>query len=132
MRLILRRVRRGARNERGAVAIIVAISMVMLLIVTAMVLDFGIVRLNRQQAKSAADSAAMAGIRAGDGGSDVFHTFLGVCGALQYLKSNESELSALPLGATCIAPDVPRLAIPQTRTTPPPKLSTPRPCRRAV
>ena len=105
MRLISRRIRRGARDQRGAVAIIVAVSMVLLLIVTAMVLDFGLVRLNRQQAKSAADSAAMAGIRAGDGGSDVFHTFLGVCGALQYLKSSDPELSTLPLGATCTAPD---------------------------
>ena len=67
MHLITSRVGRGARDERGAVAIIVAVSMVMLLVVTAMVLDFGMVRFDRQRAKSAADSAVMAGLRAADG-----------------------------------------------------------------
>lgn len=103
--MIPSRVRRGARSERGAVAIIVAVSMVMLLVVTAMVLDFGLARLDRQKAKSTADSAVMAGLRAGDGGGDKLYTFLGVCGALQFLKANEAALSGLPLGSTCTTPD---------------------------
>lgn len=115
--MIPSRVRRGARSERGAVAIIVAVSMVMLLVVTAMVLDFGLARLDRQRAKSTADSAVMAGLRAGDGGGDKLHTFLGVCGALQFLKANEAALSSLPLGSTCTAPDATIVCDPATAST---------------
>lgn len=96
--------RRTARSrEHGAVAIAVALSLSSLLVVSAMVLDFGLARLDRQQARLASDSAVMAGLRAADGGSDSVYTFQGVCGALVFLKANLSELGGLPSGI-CASP----------------------------
>lgn len=88
---------RLARDERGAVAILVALCLVMLLVVAAIVLDFGLIRVERQKAKSLADSAAMAGIAAGDGGTGDVYTYRAVCGALSYLKATPA-LAALPDG----------------------------------
>ena len=89
------RISRGAKTEQGAIAIIVAISMVGLLVVAGMVLDFGLARLDRQDNKSAADSAVTAGIGGLDqGGTDIF-SFKGVCDALTYLKVNKPELASL-------------------------------------
>ncbi len=84
-----------ARDERGAVAIMVAASLTGLLVVTAMVLDFGLVRLDKQHAKSLTDSAATAGIAAADGGTGDIYTYRAVCGALSYLRSDPS-LATLP------------------------------------
>ncbi len=96
-----RRSRRG--DEHGAVAIAVALSLTSLLVVTAMVLDFGLARLDRQQARLAADSAVMSGLQAADGGSDAVFTFQGVCAARAFLQANLSELSGLPTGI-CASP----------------------------
>jgi hypothetical protein len=84
------------RTEEGLVTIIVALTLVALLIVSAIVLDFGVARLNRQENKSAADSAVMAGLRAADGGSTSVYSERGVCAALDYLKANSDALSGLP------------------------------------
>ncbi len=101
-RPVLRPTRRR-RDERGAIAIIVALTVTLLLVVTAMVLDFGLVRLDRQQAKLTADTAVAAGLRAGDGGTDKLFTFQAVCGALSFLKANDPSMSGLPSGI-CSAP----------------------------
>lgn len=66
-----------------------------LLIIAAMVLDFGLARLDRQDMKSQADNAVLAGIAAGDGGTADIYTFRAVCGALANLKAT-SSLSGLP------------------------------------
>ncbi len=87
--------RRSQFDEQGAVAIIVALAMVMLLIVVAMVLDFGIVRVDRQANKSAADSATLAGLRGLDMGDGLAHPYVGVCQAVRYLQTNDPELSGL-------------------------------------
>lgn len=101
MRLTLLRCRRGTRTEQGAVAIVVAAAILGLLVVTAMVLDFGLARMDRQVNKSAADNAVTAGIRGFDGGDANVYTFKGVCDALSYLRANVSELSSLPAWGDC-------------------------------
>ena len=70
--------------------------MVALLTAGAMVLDFGLVRMDRQENKLAADDAVMAGLRAADHGNDQVFNVDGVCGALAFLKANELRLSGLP------------------------------------
>jgi Flp pilus assembly protein TadG len=87
--------RAGSRGEDGVVALLVALMMTMLLVIAAMVLDFGVVRLDRQQARSQADAAALAGIAAGDAGTGQVYTFRAVCGALSYLKAH-GPLTGLP------------------------------------
>lgn len=84
------------RDERGTVAIVVAICLTLLCVVVAMVLDFGLVKVDRQVDKSAADSAVLAGLHAMDftGGSTA-RPFVGVCAALRFLKANHSRFSGL-------------------------------------
>lgn len=69
----------------------------MLLIATALVLDFGLVRLDRQGLKSVTDSAAMSGIAAGDAGTGRVYTHRSVCGALSYVRSTP-KFAGLPMG----------------------------------
>jgi hypothetical protein len=69
--------------------------MTSLLVIASMVLDFGIIRLDRQELKSYADSAATSGIMAGDAGTGSIYTYRAVCGALGYLKASHT-LSGLP------------------------------------
>ena len=97
------RVSRGG-DERGAVAILVAVSMTVLLVATAMVLDFGLIRLDRQHLKSLADSAALSGIAAGDGATGDVYTHRAVCAALDSLRTSEpfrpdSSYAGLPVGS---------------------------------
>lgn len=77
------------------VALLVALMMTVLMVVAAMVLDFGLVRLDRQEAKSVTDAAALAGIAAGDGGTGDVYSYRAVCGALSYLRTRDS-LASLP------------------------------------
>ena len=85
----------GGREERGAIAIMTALFMTALLVVTALVLDFGILRVDRQVLKSLADSAAMSGVTAGDTGGDRVYSSRAVCGALTYVKTYR-DLETLP------------------------------------
>lgn len=104
MRHLMTNLRSGRdRTDQGAVAIAVAVGMTMLLVVTAMVLDFGVVRLDRQHAKAATDSSVMAGLRAADAGDDAVRAFAGVCGALSFLRANDPSLQGLPAGI-CASP----------------------------
>lgn len=57
------RVFHRARRERGAAALMVAMSLTLLLLAAAMVLDFGLIRFDKQANKSAADAAVIAGAR---------------------------------------------------------------------
>lgn len=86
------------RGEEGVVAVIVALLVLSLLVVSAIVIDIAQARLDRQASKSAADASVMAGLKSADGGgSDVF-TKRAVCGALSFLRSNEPALAGLPAG----------------------------------
>ena len=94
---------RGRRaDERGTVAILVALSMTLLVMTTAMVLDFGLVRLDRQVLKNNTDSAALAGIAAGDGATGDVYSHRAVCGALASLR-NAREFT--PSGSFTGLPD---------------------------
>ena len=53
--------RRPARDERGVVSVIVAVSFLMLCIVGAMVIDLGNARATRRVSQNAADAASLAG-----------------------------------------------------------------------
>jgi hypothetical protein len=101
MRRFHRSVGPGRREEKGAVALMVAVSMVALLIAVAMVLDFGQARLDRQVNKAAADSAVAAGMRGMDGGTGDVYTWRGVCEAVKYLRSSTPALTALSLPTYC-------------------------------
>lgn len=85
-----------AAREEGAVAIVVALSITAMLIVAAMVLDFGLVRVDRQIDKSAADAATLAGASALATGDDgISRPFSGVCAAIRYLQLNNDRFSAV-------------------------------------
>lgn len=90
------RIRSRCRDERGAVAILVALFLAVLLLATAMVLDFGIVRVDRQVNKSAADAATAAGLQglAGANNKNPF-PYHGICNAIDYLQKNSSRFSGV-------------------------------------
>lgn len=86
----------GRTDESGAVAIIAAICMAMLCVVGAMVVDLGLLRVDRQSDKSAEDAAAMAGVNGlvPDIADPSFHPFAGVCQAMHYLQANSPAFSS--------------------------------------
>ncbi|HET7690265.1 MAG TPA: hypothetical protein VFK41_07800 [Nocardioidaceae bacterium] len=86
---------RARRNQRGAVALITAFVILGMLVVAAMVLDFGLVRVDRQVNKSAADAAATAGLYGLAGGDGLAHPYMGVCQALRYLSTNDDRFSSV-------------------------------------
>jgi hypothetical protein len=90
-----RRIGISRRDDRGAVAVVVAASLTMLLISVALVLDFGLVRLDRQQVRKLTDNAVMAGLVESDNGTGDVYSYRAVCGALSYLRSS-TALSGLP------------------------------------
>jgi hypothetical protein len=78
--------------------------MVAMLVATAMVLDFGIARLDRQKNKSVADTAVTAGMLGLDGGDGQVYSWKGVCQALGFLKANEPALATLSTPSQCSNP----------------------------
>ncbi len=93
------RKRRDRRSESGAVAIAVAISTTATMVGAAMVLDFGLIRMDRQMNRSAADSASIAGMQSAGGGEyEKMYPFRGACGALRFLRANHPQLTSL----TCV------------------------------
>lgn len=89
------RARKRRHDEQGAVAIIVAFSLVALMMVAGIVIDLGLARTDKLTNKGYADAAAMAGIRAVDGGDGTARSFPAVCTALNYLKVNDPDASTL-------------------------------------
>lgn len=83
------------RNEQGAVAVIVAILATALLVVAALVVDIGLIRVDRQVNKSAADAATSAGLHALNAGDANPRPYVGVCTAIRYLQSNDDRFSTL-------------------------------------
>jgi hypothetical protein len=82
-------------DERGAVAIIVALSMSALLVVAGTVFDFGLARSDKLTNKTYTDTAAIAGIHATDVGDSQPRPFAGACAALEYLRVNDPEVAGL-------------------------------------
>ena len=91
----LTRRRSRKRDEHGTVAILVAVSMTAILVIAAMVLDFGLVRIDRQIDRSAADAATLAGLHGLNTGDGVPHPYVGVCTAVRYLRANSSRFSGV-------------------------------------
>jgi hypothetical protein len=67
----------------------------MLLVAAAMVIDFGLVRVDRQVDKSAADEATLAGLHALNTGGAEPHPFVGVCTAVRYLQKNNQRFEGV-------------------------------------
>jgi hypothetical protein len=84
-----------ARGERGVTLIIFALSIVVLFIISALVIDLSFVRQNRQADKNATDFAAAAGVRELDDGSGLPNVWKGICAARDYLEANNPELTPL-------------------------------------
>lgn len=97
MTLLRRRIRRG--SERGAIAIMMAISMLALIVVGGLVLDFGLVRVDRQVDKSAADAAVSGGLYGLASGDGSAHPYAGVCSAISYLQKNYSRFGSVDVGS---------------------------------
>ncbi len=87
--------RRRVRDERGAVAILVALALTSLMVLTAMVLDFGLARVDRQIDRSAADEATLAGLHGLNTGDGTPHPAVGVCTAAQYLQANNDRFAGI-------------------------------------
>jgi Flp pilus assembly protein TadG len=83
------------RDERGAIAIITAISMLLIMVAVGMALDFGLVRADRQADKSAADAATLAGLQGLGQGDGSAHPYSGVCAAIRYLQKNGNRFGSL-------------------------------------
>lgn len=84
--------RKRENDDAGAVAVLVAVGMTALLIVAAMVLDFGLARLDRQTNKTVADSTAAAGVQAMGSDYRNMKPWRGVCTARAYLRANFDAL----------------------------------------
>ena len=83
----------GPDRDQGAVAILVALSMTVVLVATAMVLDFGIARVDRATNKGTTDAAVLAGLRGLVGVDYDRKPWRGVCAALTYLGANGEQLA---------------------------------------
>ena len=88
-----RRLSRRNRSAEGVVAVIMAISVTVLTVCTALVLDFGIARLDRTSNKLSADAAVSAGLQSMYGVDDERKPWRAVCTALEYLKANSPGLT---------------------------------------
>jgi hypothetical protein len=64
MGLVLMRSRHAARDEQGAIAVLVAVTSVVLFVIAAMVVDLGLARDTRRQSQNAADASALAAANA--------------------------------------------------------------------
>jgi hypothetical protein len=69
--------------------------MLALLLASAMVLDFGLVRVDRQVNKSGADAAVVAGLNGLTNGDNNPYPYRGVCQALTYLQANGPRFASV-------------------------------------
>lgn len=82
-------------GERGAVLVIVAMSMVAIMLIVALVIDFGFVRNTRQSNKSDADVAVTAGLHGLESADGIPRPWAGVCAAATYALANRSDGASL-------------------------------------
>ena len=80
-------------DQQGVAALMVALTMAALMIASAFVLTLGLVRIDRQVDKSAADAAVLAGLSGLNGNDGLAHPFAGVCKALQYMQQNDRRFA---------------------------------------
>ena len=81
---------RSRSSDRGATIVLFALSLVALMLVVALVVDYGFVRNTRQNSKGTSDAVVTAGAQAlaSDGTP---RPWRGACEALSYLKANEPD-----------------------------------------
>ena len=82
-------------RNTGQTLILVALLLTAMMVVAAIVLDFSVVRADRQQNRSAADAAVTAGLRSLDGGTGVPWPWQGACVAYRFLVVNSPEMSSI-------------------------------------
>ena len=94
------RTRSRQHDERGAVAIMVAFLMVVLLVSGGIVLDIGFARYEKNINKSAADQAVTAGLQASNSGTGDVYNANAVCAAYRFLISERWFSPGCP--PTCV------------------------------
>lgn len=104
------------RDERGAVAILVALMLTGLLVMGGIVLDIGFARLDKNTNKSAADQAVAAGLQAANAGTGDVYNASAVCAAYRFLINERSSLSGLPADG-CASPSATATCTPGDSTT---------------
>jgi Flp pilus assembly protein TadG len=87
---MLRRMKRD--NRRGAILVLVAVSLVALVACVAMAIDLGLMMAARTQGVEAADAAAMAGARALNGNTSANNNYSGVLPAAQMAATDNKIL----------------------------------------
>ena len=93
-----------------------AVTVSALLITGGIVLDFGLVRWERQTNKSAADGAVAAGLQAADNGTGDVYNSSAVCGAYEFLKVSRNVFSGLPADV-CATVNTSQTCVPGDSTT---------------
>lgn len=93
---MLRRLADRRRDEDGVTLVLYVLLLVTLLGVSGLVLDYGLVRYDRQHNKSLADTAVTAGMQNLElPGTGTPAPFRGSCAALDFIRANEDKLSGL-------------------------------------
>ena len=110
-----RRARRR-RDQRGVVAVLVAVALIGLLVTAGIVIDIGLVRVEKNTNKSAADQAVTAGLQAANNGTGDVYNANAVCAAYQFLRNERSSLSGLPPDV-CGASSPSAICVPGDHTT---------------
>lgn len=103
-------------SQRGAVALIVALSMTALLVAGAFVLDIGLARFDRGANKGAADAAVTAGLQSANAGTGDVYNSSAVCAAYEFLIRQRALLSGLPAGI-CATPSATATCTPGDTST---------------
>jgi Flp pilus assembly protein TadG len=91
--------RADTRDERGVMALLTALCVVALLIASAFVVDFGMVRVDRQVDQSAADAATMAGLTGMRNGTASALPYHGICAAIETLQRNDARFAGVTSGS---------------------------------
>lgn len=89
------RKRAQARDERGIFALVTAIAAVALLVASALVMDLGLLRVDRQVDQSAADAATLAGAKALSSPDGKALPYAGVCAAIRTLTTNDQRFASM-------------------------------------
>ena len=89
------RLRRERRDERGAVALLMAVTLPLMVVAAGFALDFGLLRVDRQIDRSVADSAVLAGLHGLNNGDGTPHPYMGVCTAVRYLQVNNTRFAGI-------------------------------------
>jgi hypothetical protein len=94
-RELIRRPRPDGRDEQGAVAILFALTIALIVVCAGYALDFGLLRVDRQVDESVADDAVLAGLHGLNANDGSPHPYMGVCTAIHFLQANNDNFSGV-------------------------------------